>query len=113
MWADIKVDLLTVAIVFATIVAVIVAPITKSVVAFTGLLVVAFLSSTFSLTQVASAVDWNVLAVLLGTWIIVNYMIKSNLPRYIAYKISVRVGNAYLAILDNSYRSRAHIHLPS
>ena len=92
-------DILTVAVVFATIVAVIVVPATKSVAAFTGLLAVAFLSPTFSITQLATAVDWNVLAVLLGTWIVVDYMLRSGLPKYIAYRISVRIGNPYLAIL--------------
>lgn len=92
-------DLLIVAAVFATVVAIIVVPITKSVVAFAGLLAVAIVSPSFTLIQLAYSVDWNVLAVLLGTWIIIDYMIGSNLPKYIAYKISMKVGNAVLTVL--------------
>lgn len=92
-------DVPTVIVVFATLIAVILAPIAKSIVAFTGLLVAVLLSPTLSLTQLASAVDWNVLAVLLGTWIIVNYMLRSNLPSYVAYQISVRVRSLRLTLL--------------
>jgi Na+/H+ antiporter NhaD/arsenite permease-like protein len=92
-------DVPTVVVVFATLVAVILAPIAKSIVAFTGLLVAVLLSPTLSLTQLASAVDWNVLAVLLGTWVIINYMLRSNLPSYVAYQISVKVRSLRLTLL--------------
>ena len=92
-------DVPAIVVVFATLVAVILAPVAKSVVAFTGLLIAVLLLPSLSLAQLALSIDWNVLAVLLGTWIIVNYMVRSNLPSYLAYRVSVRVGNVGRALL--------------
>jgi Na+/H+ antiporter NhaD/arsenite permease-like protein len=85
--------------VFATIIAIIVVPTAKSVIAFAGLALVIFLTSKFSFTQMVDFIDWNILAVLLGSWIIVNYMIKSNLANYIAYKLSEKIRSVYVLIL--------------
>ena len=92
-------DVIAVAVVFLTITAIIVAPIAKGVVAFVGLLILHMLSKNYSLLSLAEYIDWDVLLVLLGTWIIINYMAKSNLPNYIAQRVLQRFKRADVAIL--------------
>jgi Na+/H+ antiporter NhaD/arsenite permease-like protein len=95
-------DIIAVAVVFLTIAAVIVAPIAKGVVAFVGLLILRMLSKNYSLLSLAEHIDWGVLLVLLGTWIIINYMAKSNLPNYIAQRLYVFSGqfrSSYLFVI--------------
>lgn len=81
-----------------TILSIIFLPLERSLVAFSGLILMVLLSASYSFVDAFKAVDWNVMMILLGMWTLSGYLSKSQLPEYIVYEVSRRT-HSYTAFL--------------
>ena len=80
-------ELILATIIFlATIFLIIVGIIDRSVIAIFGAIVM-ILTGILSETEAFFAVDWNIIALLIGIWIIATYFNKSGIPKLLAVKI--------------------------
>ena len=73
----------TVLIFAVTIYAVIKGTIDSSAAAMAGVLAMVW-TGTMTETEAFAAVDWNVIAILLGIWIIAGYLGKTGIPEWLA-----------------------------
>ncbi|MEN2999442.1 MAG: SLC13 family permease [Acidilobaceae archaeon] len=80
------------------ILAIIFLPLERSLVAFAGLILMVLFSASYSFVDAFKAVDWNVMMILLGMWILSGYLSKSQLPEYIVYEAARRT-RSYAAFL--------------
>jgi Na+/H+ antiporter NhaD/arsenite permease-like protein len=84
-----QVDLVTLAVFAATIFAVVALPIDKAGAAIAGAIVMVLLTG-YTFTEAFASIEWNVLFILLGMWIIAEYVIKSGIPEYVMSAVSRR-----------------------
>lgn len=76
---------LTLAVFAATIVAIIINKLDATVVALLGVAIMVWMG-TMTEVEAAQLVDWNVMAILIGIWIIAGYFGKSGVPSWLSVK---------------------------
>jgi Na+/H+ antiporter NhaD/arsenite permease-like protein len=93
-----EVDLLLLAVFVFTILLVIVAPYERALIALFGVIVMVLVSASYTFGDAFKSVDWNVIMILFGMWMLSGYLSKSGLPQYVVFILSTRVGS-YSALL--------------
>ncbi|MFZ8794358.1 MAG: SLC13 family permease, partial [Acidilobaceae archaeon] len=93
-----EVDLLLLAVFVFTILLVIVAPYERALVALFGVIVMVLVSASYTFGDAFKSVDWNVIMILFGMWMLSGYLSKSGLPQYVVFILSSRV-RSYSALL--------------
>jgi len=83
-------ELIVLLVFLATIMFVIVSHHEKSLIALFGVIVMIILSPSYTFVDAFRSVDWNVIVILLGMWIISGYLSKSGFPEYVVYLLSRR-----------------------
>ncbi|MEM2420863.1 MAG: SLC13 family permease [Acidilobaceae archaeon] len=86
-------DLVILIVFILTTFTVIFMPFERSLIAFAGLIAMIVLSPNYSFVDAFKAIDWNVMMILFGAWILSGYLSKSGLPEYIVYYVSRNVGS--------------------
>lgn len=93
-------EMAPVAIFAITIAAIIFSPFDKSLVAFAGLIAMILASRDYSFEEAFIAIDWNVMMILLGMWMMSGYLSKSGFPEYLVHRVSSRVSSVKGLILS-------------
>ncbi len=93
-----EVDLILLAVFVFTILLVIVAPYEKALIALFGVILMVLVSASYTFTDAFKSVDWNVIMILFGMWMLSGYLSKSGLPQYVVFILSSRV-RSYSALL--------------
>jgi len=83
-------DLGALIVFLAAVIAIMVLPYDKSLVALFGAIAMVLISKQYSFEDAFNAIEWDVVFVLIGTWIITGYMSKSGLPKHIVVYLSKR-----------------------
>jgi len=83
-------DLSVLLVFLATVIAIMVLPYDKSLIALFGAIAMVLISKQYSFEDAFNAIEWDVIFVLIGTWIITGYMSKSGLPNHIVAYLSKR-----------------------
>ena len=96
---------MTVIIFAATILAVVVGVIDRSVAALLGVLAMVWLG-TMSVGDAFNSVDWNVMAILVSVWIIAGYLGKTGVPEWLSVKaLDLSGGNGALLVMILTFLS--------
>ncbi len=85
------VDLLLLVVFVLTILFVIIAPYERALVALFGVVVMVLVSDSYGFEDSFRAVDWNVIMILFGMWMLSGYLSKSGFPQYIVFTLSSRI----------------------
>lgn len=92
-------DLLLLAVFASTILLIIVAPYGEgALVALFGVILMVLVSDGYTFIEAFKSVDWNVIMILFGMWMLSGYLSRSGLPQYVVFVLSSRVGS-YTALL--------------
>ena len=91
-------DLLLLAVFASTILLIIVAPYERALVALFGVILMVLVSDGYTFIEAFKSVDWNVIMILFGMWMLSGYLSRSGLPQYVVFVLSSRVGS-YTALL--------------
>jgi len=83
-------ELIALLLFLATIAFVIISHHEKSLIALLGVIVMIILSPSYTFVDAFRSVDWNVIVILLGMWMISGYLSKSGFPEYVVYLLSKR-----------------------
>jgi len=83
-------DLIVLLVFLAAVIAIMVLPYDKSLIALFGAISMVLISKQYSFGDAFNAIEWDVIFVLIGTWIITGYMSKSGLPNHIVAFLSKR-----------------------
>lgn len=94
-----RMDLLSLLVFSLTILAIIFAPYERSLIALFGVVVMVLVSESYGFVDAFKSVDWNVIMILLGMWILSGYLSRSGLPQYIVFILSTRISSPAMLIL--------------
>jgi len=93
------VDLVSLAVFVAVVTAIIFVPYEKALIALFGAIVMVVASQNYGFVDAFKAVDWNVIMILIGMWILSGYLSKSGLPHHIVAFLSARIESPRALIL--------------
>jgi Na+/H+ antiporter NhaD/arsenite permease-like protein len=93
-----EVELLPPVVFVCTILFVMVTPYDKALIALFGVILMVLVSPNYTFSDAFKSVDWDVIMILFGTWLLSGYLSKSGLPQYIVFILSSRV-RSYSALL--------------
>jgi len=87
------VDLVSLAIFLAVVGLIVARVVDDAVIALAGLVAMVILARDYTPLEAFQSIDWNVLAILFGMWVITGYMVESGLAGLLIDYISKRVGS--------------------